>query len=88
MTQGTSRILLSSALALSAQSAWSDDGQAARDQAAGSEKTATAREQLEADVQAYIEAINRRLAEDLARDLEAIAASRIEIVIAEVPTRG
>jgi hypothetical protein len=44
--------------------------------------------QLEADAKAYMEALNQRLAEELARDLKAIGAPRVELVIAEVPTRG
>ena len=43
---------------------------------------------IETDTDAVIDAINRRIAEDLARSLEAIGNARIELAVSEFPTRG
>ena len=43
---------------------------------------------LEAFTQALIEDVERRVANDLAKSLESFDRARIELVIAEVPTRG
>ena len=88
VTERKSRILLAGVLALLTQAAWTDEPDAAASKAPVAERPAEAIRQTDADAQAYIEALNRRLLQDLARDLEAISASRIELVIAEVPTRG
>jgi hypothetical protein len=89
-----SRVLIAAVLGLLSQSAWSDQGQAATSAlpevrvTAPRQKIEIADLKISTDAQGYIEALNRRLAEDLAKDLEAIRASRVELVIAEVPTRG
>lgn len=43
---------------------------------------------IETNADAVIEAINRRIAKDLERSLEAIGNTRIEIAASEFPTRG
>jgi hypothetical protein len=89
VTPGTSRILLAGVLALVAQGARSDESSAAHRPAVAPQETETAaRQRIEIEIQAYIEALNKRLAEELAREIEASSASSIEIAIAEVPTRG
>jgi hypothetical protein len=86
VTERKSRILLAGVLAVMTQVAWSDDNRQAPEPAVP--VPAALLLQLEADAKAYMEALNQRLAEELARDLEAIGAPRVELVIAEVPTRG
>jgi hypothetical protein len=86
--EGKSPMLLAGVLALMTQSAWSDETQEASEPVAVAEAVAAARQRVEADAQAYIEALNQRLSEELARDYEAIGAARTVLVIAEVPTRG
>jgi hypothetical protein len=94
MTEGKARVLIASALALLSQGAWSDDGQAAREAVADitvsipNQRIEIAAEKIEASASAHIEALNRRIAQDLAESLEAISNTRFELAIAEVPTRG
>ena len=79
-------VLIAAALALLSQSAWSDQEEVR----VTSPRMAIeiAQPKIATDAQAYIDALKQRLAEDLAKSLEAISASRIELVIAEAPTRG
>lgn len=44
--------------------------------------------QIEADMKAVIEALNRTLALELEQSLKAMEPARIELAMAEVPTRG
>ena len=44
--------------------------------------------QIRDDMADLIDAINRRVAEDLAKSIDAIGMPRIELVISETPTRG
>ena len=79
-------VLITGVLAFLSQSAWTDQEEVR----VTSERTAIeiAEPKIATDAQAYIDALKLRLAEDLAKSLEAISASRIELVIAEAPTRG
>jgi hypothetical protein len=43
---------------------------------------------IETDTDAVIDAINRRIEEDLVRSLEAIGNARIQLAVSEFPTRG
>jgi hypothetical protein len=88
VTERKSRILLAGVSALMTQAAWSEESKPTEPEAIVDSRQADARQQVEADAKAYIEALNRRLMQELARDLEAIGAARVELVIAEVPTRG
>jgi hypothetical protein len=45
-------------------------------------------EQIEADTRAYIEALNRRLAEDLAESLKFNEADRLDLASAELAAQG
>jgi hypothetical protein len=88
------RIVVAGALALMSQGAISGDSNASRNQF--EELTVTAPRpqiemtdaRIETDVKEQIEAVNRRFAKDLKNDLTTIGNTRIELVIAEVPTRG
>jgi hypothetical protein len=88
------RVLSAAALVLLSQGAWSDDGQAPRSESAAVSlplpaALASVHAKIEAEVRAHVEALNRRLAEELARRLEEdMRSSCIELVMAEVPTRG
>jgi hypothetical protein len=84
---GNSRILFAGVLALIAQGAWSDESNDSQEPAVAVTETSV-RPQVKVDINAYIEAFNERLSEELARAIEATNASRIEFAIAEVPTRG
>jgi hypothetical protein len=89
VTDGKSRVLLAAVLALFAQGAWSDERRADLEPAVAPEETpSAARQRIEVEIRAYIEALNKRLTEELAREIEASNASRVELAIAEVPTRG
>jgi len=87
-------LLVAGALALTSQVAVSGDPSAARSEP--EELTVTApRPQIgfvspaiEIDTKELIEALNRRLKEDLEKSLDAIGKSRIELAISEVTTRG
>lgn len=90
-----SRVLVAGAVALLSQGAWSDDGNiaASASTTVGIQlprpQMAPVHAKIASEVKAHVEALNRRLAEDLARALEeTLDASRIELAIAEVPTRG
>jgi hypothetical protein len=88
VTEGKT-LLLAGVLALVAQGAWSDESNDAKAPAAAGTATETSdRPALEIDISAYIEALNKRLSEQLQRDIEALNAARVELAIAEVPTRG
>ena len=88
VTEGK-RLLLAGVLALVAQGAWSEESTDAKAPAAAETATETsARPALEIDISAFVEALNKRLSEQLRRDLEALNATRVELAIAEVPTRG
>jgi hypothetical protein len=88
------RVLLAGALALVSQAALSDETNAARTEAeeltvsAPSQEIAIADPRIETDAEAVIEAMNRQVAADLARIIEAISGARIELAISESPTRG
>jgi hypothetical protein len=91
VTAGKTPVVLAAALALMAQSASSEERNIER-QPAG---TATAIETIESlkrsveiELRAYVEALSKRLSEELAREIEALNAARVELAIAEVPTRG
>ena len=91
VTAGKTRVLLAAALAFMAQGAWSEESNDARQPAstaAATETETSATQPVEIDVKAYIEALNKRLSDELAREIEALNAARIELAIAEVPTRG
>jgi hypothetical protein len=88
VTEGRSRVLLAGVLALIAQGALSEESVRSEEPTTVATTESSARLQVEIDVRAYIEALNKRLSEALAREIEALHASRIEIAIAEVPTRG
>jgi hypothetical protein len=90
-TAGKTRVLLAAALALMAQGALSEESKVARQPAgteAASETLASATRLAESEIRAFIEALNKRLAEELAREIEALNAARIEFAMPEVPTRG
>lgn len=94
ITVRNGRLLSAAALVLLSRGAWSDDGQATRSESVGvtlpiPAAMASVHAKIETEVRAHVEALNRRLAEELARRLEEdIRSSRIELVMAEVPTRG
>lgn len=87
VTEGK-KLLLAGVLALVAQGAWSEESNDAKQLAAGNATETSARPAHEVDISAYIEALNKRLSEKLAREIDALNAGRVELVIAEVPTRG
>ena len=94
VTERKLSLLVAGALALFSQGALSGDASAARSEP--EELTVTApRPQIELanpviefDASELIEALNRRLAKDLEKSLDAISKSRIELAISEVTTRG
>ena len=91
VTAGKTRVLLASALAIMAQSAWSDESdvaQAPADAPIANETAAPAEQPVSFDIPAYIEELNKRLSEKLNREIEALNAARVELALAEVPTRG
>lgn len=94
VTEGKTRVLIAGALALLTQGVWADDGQAARNApdvvkvSVSRDAVVTEEAKLDADAQAHIESLNRHIAAELEKNLEAIGFARIELVIAEVPTRG
>lgn len=91
VTEGTTPVLLAGALALMAQGAWSDEHRESTEPAIIVTATATATSAklpVEIDINAYIEALNRQISDELVREIEALSAARVELVIAEVPTRG
>lgn len=88
------RALLAGVLALFSQVALSDEANASRSEAeevrvsAPSQEIVIADPRIETDAEAMIEAMNRQIAEDLKRSIEAISGTRIELVVSEFPTRG
>lgn len=91
VTAGKTRVLLAAALAVMAQGAWSEesnDSQEPAGTAAANETVTSSERPVEIDIRAYIEALNKRLADELAREIEALNAARIELAMPEVPTRG
>jgi len=88
------RVLLAGALTLFSQAALSGEANAARNEpeevrvSAPSQEIAIADPRIETDAEAVIEALNRRIARDLERSIEAMSGARIELVISEFPTRG
>lgn len=91
-----SALLLAGTLALFSQAALSDEANAARAEPAAeevrvsapSQEIAIADPKIETSAEAAIEAINRRIADDLERSVEAMSGARVELVISEFPTRG
>lgn len=88
-------LLVAGALALFSQGALSGDASAARSEPEELRVTAPRPQQIELaspvikiDASELIEALNRRLAKDLEKSLDAIGNSRIELAISEVSTRG
>jgi len=91
VTAGKARALLATALALMAQGAWSEERNVEREPAstvAANETVASLRRSVEIEIRAIIEDLNKRLSEQLVREIEALNAARVELAIAEVPTRG
>lgn len=87
------RILVVAALGLFSQAALSGDAKADGKTehlkvSATTAEIAIADPRIETDTDAVIDAINRRIAEDLARSLEAIGNARIQLAVSEFPTRG
>lgn len=79
-------VLIAGVLALLSQSAWTDQEEVRVTSPRMTSEIAVPK--IATDAQAYIDALKQRLAEDLTKSLEAIRSSRIELVIAEAPTRG
>jgi hypothetical protein len=74
-----------------AQGAWSESNNDAQKPAVAATETVTvtaAEPPVEVDVRAHIDALNKRLVDELSRQIKALDAARTELVIAEVPTRG
>lgn len=91
VTAGKTPVVLAAALALMAQSASGEERNVGREPAtiaAANETVAALKRSVEVEIRAYIEALNKRLSEELAREIEAFNAARVELAIAEVPTRG
>jgi predicted metalloprotease len=92
VTEGETRFLLAGVLALMAQGAWSESNNDAQKPAVAATETVTvtaaAERPIEVDVRAHIDALNKRLVDELSRQIKALDANRSELVIAEVPTRG
>jgi len=90
VTAGKTTVVLAAALALMAQSALSEERNVEREPAsiAANETVAALKRSVEVEIRAYIEALSKRLSEELAREIEALNAARVELAIAEVPTRG
>ena len=88
------RFLLAGALALFSQAALSGEASAARPEpeeirvVARSQEIAIPDPKIPTDALAIIESMNRRVAEDLERSIEAISGARIELAVSEFPTRG
>jgi hypothetical protein len=87
-------LLIAGALAVLSQSALGSDANVAKREPEVLTVTAqrppivASDSQIETDVSVHIEAVERRFAKDLEKDLAAIGNSKIELVISEVPTRG
>ena len=100
MTAKNSLALVAGLVALASQGAFSEDATVApakpevgQDQAvitvtAPRQAIEIASPELESDLSATIESLNRLLAKELEQRMDAIEAERIELAIAEVPTRG
>lgn len=94
VTERKSRFLIAGALALLSQGALSDEQQDAdRLQpvvkvTAPSQQIEVASPKLGTDLSYHQKVVDQQHQEDLERSLQAISPSRIELVIAEVPTRG
>lgn len=91
VTAGKTPVVLAAALALMAQGASSEERNVERQPAgtaAASETIAALKRSVEIEIRASIEALGKRLSEELAREIEALNAARVELAIAEVPTRG
>lgn len=91
--KGKRHILIAGALGLFSQAALSGEAKADSEPeqlrvSAPRFEIATTDVRIEANTDAVIEAINRRIAQDLERSLEAIGNKRIEIAASEFPTRG
>jgi phage gp29-like protein len=93
-TERTKRVLMAGALVLLSQAAWSEGGQ---DQKSGITEVHVIAQRLpkepvdvkiETDIRSHVEELNRHLAEELAKRREAIFAAPIQLVVAEVQTRG
>lgn len=95
-TERKLRVLIAGALALTlSQLALAEDGRAAdkREPAVvkvsiPDQRTGIAEPKVDTDIEAHIKALNERIVRDLEENLEKIGFSRIELVVAEVPTRG
>jgi len=93
LIRAMSRALIGAAFALSSQTVLGDAaGTAAREpevvRVTAKRPLAVSAPRIEIDTAQILAALNRSLALDLARKLEAIGAERVELTIAEVPTRG
>jgi hypothetical protein len=98
VTERKPGLLVAGALALISQSALGGDTETQRAHVATQEVvTVTAprpdkpgfeNQVLETNVQAQIEAIDRRIERDIEKRVDSIGRNRIELVISEVPTRG
>ena len=88
--EATLRVMLAAALVVSNQAATSAaNGEPDVIRATAPRVEADVRQsKIEVDVAALIEAVDRRVAEDLKKDLEVIGAPRIELAISEAPSRG
>ncbi|MDX1561956.1 MAG: hypothetical protein R3305_03475 [Gammaproteobacteria bacterium] len=86
-----SRLSLALVAALLSSTALSGEAPRARMPAqseVGIKETALTAAQIEAETKAYREALEKRIADELAKSLATIEAPRIQLVMAEVPTRG
>ena len=92
VTEGTTPVLLAGALALMAQGAWSDENRDSSTEpvviVTATATATSAKLPVEIDIRAYIEALNKQISDELTREIEALNAARVELAIAEVPTRG
>jgi len=94
VTHRTHHILVAGALALLSQGALGGEANTAGSEHEQLRVTAPrphvelADPRIETDTSAVIEALNRRLAEDLEKSLREISGSRIELAISDVATRG
>lgn len=94
LTERKNRFLIAGALALLSQGVWSNERQdAARAPTvvkvtAPSQQIEVTSPKIGTDVAHHRKAVDQQLREDLEQSLQAITTSRIELVIAEVPTRG
>ena len=87
------RILIVTTLGLFSQAALSGEAKASNEPEqlrvfAARPEITVADTRIETNTDAVIDAINRRIAQDLKRSLEEIGNARIELAVSELPTRG